>query len=37
MSQEYKKCLERGKIKTFSPGPKLAKKEFIKVAEDILK
>ena len=36
MSQEFKKCLERGKIKTFSPGPKLAKKE-LKLANEDLK
>ena len=36
MSQEFKKCLERGKIKSFSPGPRLAKKE-LKLAEEDLK
>lgn len=36
MSQEFKKCLERGKIKIFSPGPKLAKKE-LKLADEDLK
>ncbi|EKE21673.1 MAG: HEPN protein [uncultured bacterium] len=35
MSQEFKKCLERGKIKTFSPGPKLAKKELRLASEDL--
>jgi len=33
MSQEFKKCLERGKIKRFSPGKKLARKE-LKLAEE---
>lgn len=36
MSQEFKKCLERGKIKKFSPGKKLAKKE-LRLAEEDLK
>ena len=36
MSQEFKKCLERGRIKNFSPGPGLAKKE-LKLAEEDLK
>src|SRR4030042_5637335 len=36
MSQEFKKCLERGKIKKFSPGKKLAGKE-LKLAEEDLK
>jgi len=36
MSQEFKKCLERGKIKKFSPGKKLANKE-LRLAEDDLK
>jgi len=36
MSQEFKKCLERNKIKTFSPGAKLAKKE-LRLAEEDLK
>ncbi len=36
MSQEFKKCLERGKIKKFSPGKKLAKKE-LKLAQEDLK
>ena len=35
MSQEFKKCLERGKIKTFSPGPALAKKELRLAQEDL--
>jgi uncharacterized protein (UPF0332 family) len=35
MSQEFKKCLERGKIKSFSPGPKLAKKELNLALEDL--
>lgn len=34
MSQEFKKCLERGKIKTFSPGPRLVKKEIGLAQED---
>ncbi len=36
MSQEFNKCLERNKIKKFSPGKKLAKKE-LKLAQDDLK
>ncbi|TSC91680.1 MAG: HEPN domain-containing protein [Candidatus Berkelbacteria bacterium Licking1014_85] len=36
MSQEFKKCLERGKIKRFSPGKKLVGKE-LKLAEEDLK
>ncbi len=36
MSQEFKKCLERGKIKRFSPGKKLAGKE-LKLAKEDLK
>jgi uncharacterized protein (UPF0332 family) len=36
MSQEFDQCLVKGKIKQFSPGPKLAKKE-LKLAEDDLK
>lgn len=35
MSQEFNKCLERGKIKIFSPGPGLAKKELRLAAEDL--
>jgi len=35
MSQEFKKCLERGKIKSFSPGPKLAPKELRLAGEDL--
>src|SRR3990170_5649065 len=35
MSQEFSKCLERGKIKKFTPGPKLAGKE-VKLAKDDL-
>jgi uncharacterized protein (UPF0332 family) len=34
MSQEFKKCLERGKIKRFSPGKKLAEKELRLAGED---
>ncbi|MDO8592251.1 MAG: HEPN domain-containing protein [bacterium] len=34
MSQEFKKCLERGKIKRFSPGKKLAGKELRLAGED---
>ncbi|MFH1255009.1 MAG: HEPN domain-containing protein [bacterium] len=34
MSQEFKKCLERGKIKSFSPGKKLAEKELRLAGED---
>jgi len=34
MSQEFKKCLERGKIKKFSPGKKLAGKELKLARED---
>ncbi len=36
MSQEFKKCLERNKIKNFAPGVKLAKKE-LKLAQEDLK
>jgi len=36
MSQEFKKCLEREKIKKFSPGKKLAEKE-LRLAGDDLK
>ena len=35
MSQEFKKCLERGKIKRFSPGKKLAGKELKLAGEDL--
>lgn len=35
MSQEFKKCLELGKIKRFSPGKKLAGKE-LRLAKDDL-
>lgn len=35
MSQEFKKCLERGKIKKFSPGKKLAAKELRLAQEDL--
>lgn len=34
MSPEFKKCLERGKIKKFSPGPRLANKEIRLANED---
>lgn len=34
MSQEFKKCLERGKIKRFSPGKNLADKELRLAGED---
>ena len=34
MSQEFKKCLERGKIKRFSPGKKLAEKELRLASDD---
>ena len=34
MSQEFKKCLERGKIKRFSPGKKLVGKELRLADED---
>ena len=37
MSQEFKKCLERNKIKSFSPGPKLAGKELDLAGEDLVK
>ena len=37
MSQEFKKCLERNKIKNFSPGPKLAGKELDMAGEDLAK
>lgn len=36
MSREFKKCLERGKIKKFLPGKKLAEKE-LRLAGDDLK
>ena len=36
MSQEFNKCLKRGKIKRFAPGPKLTKKE-LKLADEDLK
>lgn len=35
MSQEFKKCLERGKIKKFSPGENLADKELRLAGEDL--
>lgn len=35
MSQEFKKCLERGKIKKFSPGKKLSAKELKLAMEDL--
>jgi len=35
MSQEFKKCFERGKIKIFSPGKKLAEKELRLSGEDL--
>ena len=35
MSQEFKKCLARGKIKRFSPGKKLAEKELRLAGEDL--
>lgn len=35
MSQEFNKCLERGKIKEFAPGPGLAKKEIRLAKEDL--
>ena len=35
MSQEFNKCLERGKIKRFTPGPKLVKKELRLAEEDL--
>lgn len=35
MSLEFKKCLERGKIKKFSPGKKLAGKELRLAGEDL--
>lgn len=35
MSREFKKCLERGKIKKFSPGIKLAGKELRLAGEDL--
>jgi uncharacterized protein (UPF0332 family) len=35
MSQEFRKCLERGKIKSFSPGPKLTEKELVLAGEDL--
>ena len=34
MSQEFKKCLKRGKIKSFTPGPRLADKELKLAKED---
>ena len=36
MSQEFNNCLKRGKIKKFTPGPKLVSKE-LKLAEEDLK
>jgi len=36
MSQEFDQCRERGKIKQFTPGPKLVKKE-LRLAEEDLK
>lgn len=36
MSQEFKKCLERNKIKSFAPGARLSKKE-LKLAKEDLK
>lgn len=35
MSREFDKCLERGKIKSFSPGPRLAQKELNLAREDL--
>lgn len=35
MSQKFKECLERGKIKNFSPGPRLIKKELRLAMEDL--
>lgn len=35
MSQEFNKCLTRGKIKQFTPGPKLARKELNLAGEDL--
>ena len=35
MSQEFKQCLERGKIKRFGPGKKLSKKELRLAQEDL--
>ena len=35
MSREFDKCLERGKIKRFTPGKKLAKKEIRLAGEDL--
>ena len=35
MSQEFNKCLERGKIKAFSPGPSLVQKELGLAQEDL--
>jgi len=37
MSQEFNKCLERGKIKRFSPGPNLVSKEINLAEEDLIK
>jgi uncharacterized protein (UPF0332 family) len=35
MSQEFKRCLERGKITKFTPGVRLAKKELRLAGEDL--
>ncbi len=35
MSQEFKRCLKQGKIKHFTPGPKLAYKELRLAKEDL--
>lgn len=35
MSQEFRKCLTHGKIKRFTPGPKLARKELKLAGEDL--
>lgn len=35
MSHEFDKCLERGKIKKFSPGKRLAKKELSLAKDDL--
>ncbi len=35
MSQEFKKCLRQGKIKHFTPGPRLAHKELRLAKEDL--
>ncbi len=36
MSQEFSKCVKRGKIKKFTPGPRLVSKE-LRLAEEDLK